>query len=626
LTPVTRFFAGLPRRAGLLAGVLLVLAAAILYGTTLDDGVRLGELTGGDLVTHHYAQVQGRFANQPGYPAYTMLGWLWFHLGRLILPGLNATQVLSLYSTLWALATLALFYVLLLEVMRRPVLAALVAGFYGVTYFFWYYAVTSEDYLSAVFQTLLFILWAFRWQRTRADRYLLYSAVNAGFCLSNLVTTLIIVPPLIVFYLIQEPGLLRRGRLLLKLAALALLPLLSYTYVFWAGATHPEWRAGVWPSAWAWFVDFISITQARSEMAWSLGPFTAEFPSLIVGELGLGVLALSLLGIAWLGRRRAGLIYAGVALYLAFGYVDRFGNWYQTIMPIYPLLLLGLAALLAWTWGRLDKLDDRSVHQIGRRACRAVILAGLAILIAARGATNWPRADQSRRPDDDAIPLAKTIVADGPAAGALIYGTSDELAALSYLTQIWGERSDLRPATTADAQEWLASAGGPPLYVTRTASALFADEVGVPRAWWAAGATLVEVLRRPRAEVPAGVARIDRQATAGLTLVGFERWPGPPDRLHVALYWRCSAELPAASVSLRPTRAGGYLRQGDQLVAQDHPPVWGIYPFDRWQPGEVVRDDYVVALPAGAQPDGLTIILYQPAAGAAPLATLRLPL
>ena len=47
---------------------------------TLDDGLRPGELEGGDLITHQYAQVQGRPSNAPGYPLYTMGGWLWFRL------------------------------------------------------------------------------------------------------------------------------------------------------------------------------------------------------------------------------------------------------------------------------------------------------------------------------------------------------------------------------------------------------------------------------------------------------------------------------------------------------------------------------------------------------------------
>ncbi|MCB0250428.1 MAG: hypothetical protein KDI07_17770, partial [Anaerolineae bacterium] len=74
------------------AGVALVLLALTLYLLTLDNGLRPGELAGGDLVTHQYAQVQGRPSNAPGYPLYTMGGWLWFHGLRAIL-GVSSNPV-----------------------------------------------------------------------------------------------------------------------------------------------------------------------------------------------------------------------------------------------------------------------------------------------------------------------------------------------------------------------------------------------------------------------------------------------------------------------------------------------------------------------------------------------------
>ena len=57
--------------------------------------------------------------------------------------------------------------------------------FYAFTYFFWYYSCSTEQYTSAVLQTLLMVLWAFRWERTRADKYLYLLAFMAGLCLAN---------------------------------------------------------------------------------------------------------------------------------------------------------------------------------------------------------------------------------------------------------------------------------------------------------------------------------------------------------------------------------------------------------------------------------------------------------
>jgi hypothetical protein len=45
-------------------------------------------------------------------------------------------------------------------------------------------------------------------------------------------------------------------------------------------------------------------------------------------------------------------------------------------------------------------------------------------------------------------------------------------------------------------------------------------------------------------------------------------------------------------------------------VDRQHP-VAGAYPTSRWQPGEVVGDAYSFALPAGAAPDGVTVIVYR---------------
>lgn len=592
------------RRAAHLAGVLLLLLAGALYLLTLDDGLRVGELLGGDLITHQYAQVLGRPANAPGYPVYSMLGWLWFRVGRTALPFFNPTQVLSLFSTLWALMALAALYLVLLEITDIWPLAWLTAGLYAVTYFFWYYAVTTEQYASAVFQTLLFVLWAFRWQKARADRYLLYSALNAGFALSNLVSVLFIVPGLLLFYLSQEPGLLRRRRLLTQSAALALLPLTSYLFVYWAGRAHPDWSGIAWRGG-GWFWQFLSTEQGRSELTWSFGGAPLDYPWLILAELTPGVCLAGLAGIALLGKPRALLIYPTLIIYLVFSYIDRFGNWYQVIMPMYPLVLLGFAGLL-------DALLRRWP---AARRTPALLLAsvGMITLIALRLTANYPHVDQSRRPDDDAVPLARALLADAPASGALIYGTTEEMAAVQYLTVIWGERTDIAPANTYQARQWLADSDPRPLYVTVQAVTLFQQEIGQPAAWWSAGAHLVEALRQPRWEltqpphIPAGCFPVP-----GLELMGLDVLPAEPGSLHVALYWRAQQPLPDMTVSVRPLQAGAYLRRDGMLAAQDHLPAWNAYPFSRWHPGEVVRDDYVIGLPAGAQVDGLEVLLYRP--------------
>jgi len=193
--------------------LLLLVTVGLLYVFTLDTGLRPDELTGGDLITHQYAQVQARFSNAPGYPLYVMLGWAWFHAGRWLLGWVfNPVQVLSLYSTVWGLAALWVLYHLLRrkDIAGSEWLAALLTLFYAVTYFFWYYSVTTEQYTSAIFQTLLLTWLALEWERRPTDRILLAMAFISGTMLANMLTTLFILPPLFYLIFTRRPDIFRR--------------------------------------------------------------------------------------------------------------------------------------------------------------------------------------------------------------------------------------------------------------------------------------------------------------------------------------------------------------------------------------------------------------------------------
>ncbi len=631
----------------LLAGVLLLFLFAALYLLTLDDGLRAGELAGGDLITHQYAQVQGRMSNAPGYPLYTMGGWLWFRVGRLLLgPDSNPIQILSSYSMFWALLALGLLYVLMLEVFRgykplpqtekRPqplgyrfsralsgsadgsptaepawLIVFLATAFYGLTYFFWYYAVTTEQYASSVAWTLVFMLLAFRWERLRRDRYLLGLALLTGVGLAHQVTVLAVLPPLLWVVLRAEPGLLRRPKLMATAVGLALLPLLSYAFVYIRGAQHPEWRGvGEWASTWEWFWRFISTQQGRDELTWRLQPFfTHEFPALIWRELTWPGLLAGLAGLAVLRGRRGQLIWGTVAIYLGFCWIDRLGNWYQVIMPVYALLALGIA----WLAGRLGNRSECFFDSHPERAerwrpgVRAIILFALAALMFYRGITVYPRADNSNRPDDNGLLPAWAILADDPPTGAILVGTAEELLALSYVTQIWGQRSDLQPTASIGASDMLV---GEEVAVTVAALPLLPAEVTASVHFNALGPTVIIMRGAPHTELPPDLPEpaVPHDFGDGIRLLSTRvtRQPGI-GRWALGLTWQATAQPTRDwSVSVRLTQGGTELGQTDARH-----PVVGAYPTTRWTPGEVVTDAYSLVLPLDVAPDGLTVILYR---------------
>ena len=86
------------------------------------------------------------------------------------------------------------------------------------------------------------------------------------------------------------------------------------------------------------------------------------------------------------------MLYATLAIYLAFCWIDRLGNWYQVIMPAYALLAVGLGAGAGWLWRRIG---ERGASGRGARVVRGAIILGLAILVIYRGVVSYPRAIQA---------------------------------------------------------------------------------------------------------------------------------------------------------------------------------------------------------------------------------------
>jgi hypothetical protein len=601
------------RRSAIIAGAALLLFFTLLYGLTLDDGLRPGELEGGDLITHQYAQVQGRPSNAPGYPLYTMGGWLWYRAGRAVLgPDANPIRILSSYSTLWALASLALLYALTLELTDRGaggnwLLAFLAAGFFGLTYFFWYYAVTTEQYTSSVAWTLAAFLLAFRWERYRRDPYLLALAFLFGVGLAHQLTVLLAAPPLLWFVLRTDPGPARRPRLALGTLVLAALPLLSYGFIYQAGARHPEWRgAGQWDSSASWFLSFISTRQGRDELTWTLNPlWTAEFPGLIVRELGWLGLAAGLAGLATIGRRRAAAVYATLAIYMLFCWVDRMGNWYQVIMPAYALLAAGIGA-------GADRLWELARARAGGRWLQRALLLGLVTLAASRGLSAYPRADSSGRPEDNGLDPGWAILADNPTEDARIFATQAEAAALHYLGTVWGARPDLQPVGAAEARGALARSQS--LAATVAALPLAGSELGALRysAW---GPNLIGLATDASHSPPAAWAASRPRGPAnshdfgdGIRLADARAVPNPAaNRWDVRLVWE-AVRKPERDWSVSVRLGTG---DADLALADAAHPVAGASPTSSWLPGEMVGDAYGLALTGDAAPDRLSVILYR---------------
>lgn len=576
--------------------LLLILLTGAVYIFTLDRGLRPDELTGGDLITHQYAQVQARFSNAPGYPLYVMLGWAWFHAARPLLGWLfNPVQILSLYSTLWGVASLWMLYHLLRRksITNSPQIAVGLTLFYAVTYFFWYYSVTTEQYSSAIFQTLLLVWFAFEWEDAPTDRRLLAMAFISGSMLANMLTTLFILPPVLYLIFTRRPDIFRRPNLIFKTVVAGVFPVLSYLFVYIRGAQHPEWRgAGEWASTAEWFWQFVSTRQGRDELAPGLSLhnlITPEYPSLIWGELTWLVLLGGLVGWLLLGKRKAIFFYGTLVIYLFFTTAYRFGNWFQVILPLYPLIVLGFGAMLAAAIRRW-----RTVAQWGVAALLVVLIGWRVVR-----SVDELRAHRHNTAADTALDAGWAVLADAP-VGADISPAFEEWLALQYLTVIWRAGPPIlleKPETPAE-------------YITRNAAIAhpaLIDPVAYPKA---VGGTLIRLSPAPLTELPPDVTPANLDFGGEMTLRGVrvER-----SGSLVTLFWAAQKVMVTDyTISVRLWYNGMLLADGQRTFIQDHQPVWNTYPTGRWRLGEIVPDAYTFEPPPTVLPDTLQIVVYHP--------------
>ncbi len=642
---------GRQRRTAIWAGAALLLLAAALYFLTLDNGFGPGELVGGDLITHQYAQVEARPSNAPGYPLYTMGGWAWFHGLRGLIAALgnplpNPIPILSSYSTLWAILALGLLYALVLRLTRsrvRPygnwVVAWLIGAFYAVTYFFWYYATTTEQYTSAIAQTLaivyVYVVWAeaagHRQERMPADSHagvqagtvkigrhewtLVLLAFLCGLSLAHMLTVAFIVPPLVVAILWQEPRVLRNWRLVVLCVLAAFLPVASYWYVWVRGAAHPEWWGeGEWQSAQVWFWSFVSTAQGRDELSRGFQAtctfFDNGFPELMWQELSIPLLALGVAGIALLRKPLSLVLYATLIIYVVFDWMYRCANWYQVILPAYPLVLLGVAAAAERTQVYFEVQ--------GKKWAAYLPAALLVIAIAWRGATAWARADSSNRPGDTALARAGVLVDQPlPPAASLFAATGDALA-LEYLAHIWGIRPDLTTVSSAEAGKHLAA--GETVFTTYDAAPVLLSELPADLAVRRSGAGPDWLALSKDVQPMAAPAHpLEQEIVPGVILKGYAVTPAPdgepvtaaPPGADVTLYWGLLGDWPSTlGISLRPTQGGAFMPDpsgaAGAIVQVDAPaPLHGLSAAG----DTAIADSYRIPMPPGA--DGILLIVYE---------------
>lgn len=210
-----------------LAGVGVSLFAFVLYLRTLAPTVL--PYSSPDLLDAAMLQVQVAvlgISHPTGYPTYLMLSHLFTYL-----PVGDVAYRANLASAVWAALAVAAVYAAGLLLSRRVISAAVGALTFGLGTALWSQAVIAEVYpLNALFVALTVLALLF-WRERRRDRYLLLSALLTGLCLTNHLTSGLLLPAALLFVGLVERRKLLEWRLMLKAAGLFVLGLTPYLYL-----------------------------------------------------------------------------------------------------------------------------------------------------------------------------------------------------------------------------------------------------------------------------------------------------------------------------------------------------------------------------------------------------------
>lgn len=423
---------GLPGLAlGLPLGVYLLTLAPSVY--SLDSP---------ELVTAAYTL---GVAHAPGYPLYTLLGWLFSHA----VPVGDVAFRLNLMSALLGAAAVLLVYF----VARRltgDALASLVAALLlGFSYWFWANSLVAEVYTLDAFLLAAMLLLLVEWRQGQQKAALFAFALFFGLSLANRTTSALFAPAFAAYLLVSWRGADKRS--LLAMPAFLAAGLLFYIYI------PAVYRAG--PSyVWSTFhdarghpvaIDLASIhglwwlvsARAFQGLAFAYGPVQGleklgeSMWWLTASFMGVG-LALGLIGIwrQFVTSWRELLLLGGILLpqlifYSNYGVADR----EFMLLPVYVVWAVWVAIGVAF----VARLARSYAPRFSALAATPALLLALPLVALA---VNYQLVDLSseHRPREEATALF--AVAE---PNAMIVGRWIDVSPMLYLQKVEHQRPDV---------------------------------------------------------------------------------------------------------------------------------------------------------------------------------------
>ncbi len=588
------------RTLGKYTGPLLAAAITMgIYARTMGQTVGRADTFEFQVVANNLG-----IAHPPGYPLFVLLGKLF----TLLPVGTIAFRV-NLLSAVCAVGATLLVYATLRQLIADaplwlPILGGLAFAFSPTL---WSQAVEAEVYtLNSLL--VAFVLWSLvrliGCAHCARDSLLPALGLALGLGLTSHLTTVILLPPVVLALLLARPRLYWQQMPVRRTAILFLAGLSLYLYLplrwpaLHQGALMPLRE----------FIDWVVGGRFKGALhldAWLSDPTRyAIVGRMVLDQWGWPGAALAFGGLLWLTQHqwRTALItmtiWAGYAFYAICYYVPDISVF---LIPAHLVMAvwMGCGAMTAiWIVKRLMKkwlVDQRPAGSVA-----AIVFAVIPLLLITR---NLPSIDRSGpNPLEDWGRHVLTLDLDARSA---ILADSEKIAPLYYLQQTEGLRPDIDIMVLPDEATYRAEldariAAGQTVYLARFLPAL--EGVYHLRSVPGAAGPLVEVSPHPMASPPALDGRLDARFGPSIVLLGFAatEWrTSYPNPFRITLYWTTSAPVDATwKVWLRLVDDEGNVQWKDDGMH----PAGNYYPTSAWRPGEIIVDAHEVPLPPSLAP------------------------
>lgn len=453
--------------ASLVAAGIAVVTFGVYLATLAPD---LYSLDSPELTTAAYRL---GIAHPPGYPLYTLAGWLFSHA----FPIGTVAFRLNVLSALFGSLAAVLVYVTALRLTHRTAVAAAGALALAFSYYFWLDALAAEIYTldAALFAGLLLAALAWRDRPTAARAALV--GLLFGLSLATRTTSALYAPALALFAWTSGE---RSARSWLAAGGGVLAGLSFYLYLPLRSAAGGAFGFGDYArdgtlrvadlATWAGFWDHITAAAFQGD-AFAFGPMgmlgeTGVFVASLAGAFLVVGLPLGIAGIvrAWRADRGLLLLAGGTALPVTVFFIG-YGALDKEFMFLPSYVAWALFSVIGIDWALDVAVASAPAWQ------SSALVAGVALALPALAlAVNWPlvtlHGERAVRGDAEAF-LARVE------PGAIVYGPFVDVAPFQYLQQVEGTRRDVRFVNSWTVDDGFllsladANVGTAPFYITR---------------------------------------------------------------------------------------------------------------------------------------------------------------